>query len=210
MQSRRIISLGGSTVTSSRVPSLWSIGKSLRTAESKVHEKTTGGILSYPKGIRSPKRSTRHWPGRKGASWCYAAACRHLFVRPVFSIIVRHHLPIKIVVLNSLSGGLWRLLAEMAGREKWEADLYDTDFGAFAQVMGMAGFSLSDPAKADEMLRRMFEMEGPALLDVKTVSAGSGARTDRKEANVSRFTPVALPARKVWRNRHFDGKRIGR
>ena len=127
-----------------------------------------------------------------------------------FAIIVRHRLPIKIVVLNSLSGGLWRLLAEMAGREKWEADLYDTDFGAFAQVMGMEGFSLSDPAKADEMLRRMFEMEGPALLDVKTVSAGSGARTDRKEANVSRFTPVALPARKVWQNRHFDGKRIGR
>ena len=127
-----------------------------------------------------------------------------------FSIIVRHRLPIKIVVLNSLSGGLWRLLAEMAGREKWEADLYDTDFGAFAQVMGMEGFSLSDPAKADEMLRRMFEMEGPALLNVKTVSAGSGARTDRKEANVSRFTPVALPARKVWQNRHFDGKRIGR
>ena len=54
-----------------------------------------------------------------------------------FSISVRHRLPIKIVVLNSLSGGLWRLLAEMAGREKWEADLYDTDFGAFAQVMGM-------------------------------------------------------------------------
>lgn len=102
------------------------------------------------------------------------------------------------------------MLAEMAGREKWEADLYDTDFGAFAQVMGMEGFSLSDPAKADEMLRRMFEMEGPALLDVKTVSAGSSARTDRKEANVSRFTPAALPARKVWRNRHFDGKRIGR
>ena len=136
--------------------------------------------------------------------------CRHLFVRPVFFHYRPHRLPIKIVVLNSLSGGLWRLLAEMAGREKWEADLYDTDFGAFAQVMGMEGFSLSDPAKADEMLRRMFEMEGPALLDVKTVSAGSGARTDRKEANVSRFTPVALPARKVWRNRHFDGKRIGR
>lgn len=89
--------------------------------------------------------------------------CRHLFVRPVFFHYRPHHLPIKIVVLNSLSGGLWRLLAEMAGREKWEADLYDTDFGAFAQVMGMEGFSLSDPAKADEMLRRMFEMEGPAL-----------------------------------------------
>ena len=70
--------------------------------------------------------------------------------------------------------------------------------------MGMEG-SLSDPAKADEMLRRMFEMEGPALLDVKTVSAGSGAN---RQKGSKRFPipPAALPARKVWRNRHFDGK----
>ncbi|WP_303225768.1 thiamine pyrophosphate-dependent enzyme [Alistipes indistinctus] len=165
-------------------------------------------IVSEGNTLAQAVDSALAWPERSIVVLC-SRADTSSFGR-YFSIIVRHRLPIKIVVLNSLSGGLWRLLAEMAGREKWEADLYDTDFGAFAQVMGMEGFSLSDPAKADEMLRRMFEMEGPALLDVKTVSAGSGARTDRKEANVSRFTPVALPARKVWRNRHFDGKRIGR
>ena len=164
-------------------------------------------IVSEENTLAQAVDSALAWPERSIVVLC-SYADTFSFGR-YFPIIVRHLLPIKIVVLNSLSGGLWRLLAEMAGREKWEADLYDTDFGAFAQVMGMEGFSLSDPAKADEMLRRMFEMEGPALLDVKTVSAGSSARTDRKEVDVSRFTPAALPARRVWRNRHFDGKRIG-
>lgn len=136
--------------------------------------------------------------------------CRHLFVRPVFFHYRPHRLPIKIVVLNSLSGGLWRLLAEMAGREKWEADLYDTDFGAFAQVMGMEGFSLSDPAKADEMLRRMFEMEGPALLDVKTGFRRFECPNRQKGSKRFPIHSCGASCPESMAEPHFDGKRIGR
>ena len=76
--------------------------------------------------------------------------------------------------------------------------------------MGMEGVLCPIRRKQMKCSDACSKWKDPALLDVKTVSAGSSARTDRKEANVSRFTPAALPARKVWRNRHFDGKRIGR
>ncbi|MFQ8804429.1 MAG: hypothetical protein ACLR8Y_04025 [Alistipes indistinctus] len=77
-------------------------------------------IVSEENTLAQAVDSALAWPERSIVVLC-SRADTSSFGR-YFSIIVRHRLPIKIVVLNSLSGGLWRLLAEMAGREKWEAD----------------------------------------------------------------------------------------
>ncbi len=107
-------------------------------------------------------------PGRQIVAMCgdsdFASMTRYL------STIIRYNLPVKVILFNNRSMGMLRLLMEVAGRSDWEADLYNPDFGAIAEAMGMEGFSVHDPLKVDEILSRAFEANGPALVNIKTDS----------------------------------------
>ena len=97
-------------------------------------------IVSEGNTLAQAVDSALAWPERSIVVLC-SRADTSSFGR-YFSIIVRHHLPIKIVVLNSLSGGLWRLLAEMAGREKWGSRPVRHRFRSFRPGNGHGGFSV--------------------------------------------------------------------
>lgn len=82
--------------------------------------------------------------------------------------IVQYKLPVKLIVFNNRSLGMVKLEMEVAGLPDWQTDMYNPDFAAIAQAMGMTGLSVSDPEKVECTLRDAFSMDGPVLVSVQT------------------------------------------
>lgn len=82
--------------------------------------------------------------------------------------IVQYKLPVKLIVFNNRSLGMVKLEMEVSGLPDWQTDMYNPDFAAVAQAMGMTGISVSDPEKVESTLRDAFLMDGPVLISVQT------------------------------------------
>jgi pyruvate dehydrogenase (quinone) len=52
----------------------------------------------------------------------------------------------------------------MEGNPQFGVELQPIDFAMYAEACGIPGFTLDDPAKADEVVRRAFAQPGPALI----------------------------------------------
>ncbi|PWG80511.1 thiamine pyrophosphate-dependent enzyme [Pararcticibacter amylolyticus] len=82
--------------------------------------------------------------------------------------IVQYNLPVKLVVFNNRSLGMVKLEMEVAGLPDWQTDMYNPDFAALAQSMGMRGFSAAGPDQVRDALVQAFAHNGPALVNVMT------------------------------------------
>lgn len=82
--------------------------------------------------------------------------------------IVQYKLPIKLIVFNNRALGMVKLEMEVAGLPDWQTDMYNPDFCAIAQAMGMQGFSVNNPNELESVLEHGFATEGPVLISVKT------------------------------------------
>ncbi len=82
--------------------------------------------------------------------------------------IVQYNLPVKLVVFNNRSLGMVKLEMEVAGLPDWQTDMYNPDFAALAQSMGMRGFSAAGPGQVRDALVQAFAHNGPALVNVMT------------------------------------------
>src|SRR5256885_10384137 len=79
---------------------------------------------------------------------------------------VKYQLPIKIVVIknNTLGQIKWEQMVFL-GNPEYVCDLQPIDFAAVARGFGMEGFSVEDPARCGEVLRRALATPGPALVE---------------------------------------------
>ncbi len=82
--------------------------------------------------------------------------------------IVQYKLPVKIIVFNNRSLGMVKLEMEVAGLPDWQTDMYNPDFVAIAQAMGIPAFSVNEPANAEATLSNALEMAGPVLVSIQT------------------------------------------
>ena len=82
--------------------------------------------------------------------------------------IVEQKLPVKIVVFNNRSLGMVKLEMEVAGLPDWQTDMCNPDFGMIARAMGIKGFTVDDPDRAEEVLTEAFDTPGPVLVSVQT------------------------------------------
>jgi pyruvate dehydrogenase (quinone) len=80
--------------------------------------------------------------------------------------IVKYNLPIKIVLIkNNVFGHIkWEQMV-LEGNPQFGVQLQPIDFAGFAQACGMPGFSVEDPTKCEEVLRKAMEHPGPALVE---------------------------------------------
>ncbi|MCD7973468.1 MAG: thiamine pyrophosphate-dependent enzyme [Candidatus Azobacteroides sp.] len=84
--------------------------------------------------------------------------------------IVQYKLPIKLVVFNNRSLGMVKLEMEVAGLPDWQTDMYNPDFAAVAEAMGMKAFTVNRPVEVEITLKEAFKIDGPVLINVKTDS----------------------------------------
>jgi pyruvate dehydrogenase (quinone) len=79
--------------------------------------------------------------------------------------IKKYDLPIKIVIIknNTLGQIKWEQMV-FEGNPEYGVDLQPIDFAAYAQAVGIPGYTLDDPSKTDEVYRAAFGQQGPALV----------------------------------------------
>lgn len=79
--------------------------------------------------------------------------------------IRKYNLPIKVMIIkNNLLGEIkWEQLV-LEGNPQYGVELQPIDFALYAQACGIPGFTLDDPAKAQEVVQAAFSQPGPALI----------------------------------------------
>jgi pyruvate dehydrogenase (quinone) len=80
--------------------------------------------------------------------------------------IKKYNLPIKIMVIkNNVLGEIkWEQLV-MEANPQFGVELQPIDFAAYARACGIPGFTLTDPAQAEAVMRQAFAEPGPALIE---------------------------------------------
>ncbi|HZF10016.1 MAG TPA: thiamine pyrophosphate-binding protein [Thermoanaerobaculia bacterium] len=101
--------------------------------------------------------------------------------------IVRHHLPVKIVVFNNHCHGMVRQFQETAFEGRYPATVQGysaPDFARVAEAFGIAGRTVKEMGETEEAVRWLWqEPEAPALLQVEIPV----------ETNVYPIVPFGLP-----------------
>lgn len=82
--------------------------------------------------------------------------------------IVQYNLPVKLVVFNNRSLGMVKLEMEVAGLPSWQTDLFDMDFAAIAESMGMKAWTAHSPADVRSTIGMALAAKGPALVNILT------------------------------------------
>lgn len=82
--------------------------------------------------------------------------------------IVQYKLPIKLIVFDNRALGMVKLEMEVAGLPDWQTNMYNPDFAAVAKAMGMESYSVTEPDRVEEMLKKALASEGPVLVRVCT------------------------------------------
>ncbi len=81
---------------------------------------------------------------------------------------VKYELPIKHILLNNRE--LAKISREQRKERKpvWSTALHNPDFSKYAENCGALGIRVSDATRLDEALKRIFDYDGPAMLEVMT------------------------------------------
>lgn len=82
--------------------------------------------------------------------------------------IVQYKLPIKLIVFDNRALGMVKLEMEVAGLPDWQTNMYNPDFAAVAKAMGMESYSVTEPDRVEETLRKALASDGPVLVRVCT------------------------------------------
>ncbi len=80
--------------------------------------------------------------------------------------LVKYDLPVKVIVIkNNVLGEIkWEQLV-MEANPEYGVELQPIDFAAIARACGAAGFSIENPADAEDVLRRALAHPGPAVIE---------------------------------------------
>ena len=78
------------------------------------------------------------------------------------------NLPVKIVVFNNSSLAFVELEMKAAGILDFATDLENPNFADIAQAAGLFGVRVEDPGELQDSVKKAFEHNGPALVDVVT------------------------------------------
>ncbi|HEU5348119.1 MAG TPA: thiamine pyrophosphate-dependent enzyme [Ktedonobacterales bacterium] len=79
--------------------------------------------------------------------------------------IRKYNLPVKVIVIkNNVLGEIkWEQLV-LEGNPQYGVELQPIDFSMYAQACGIPGYTLDDPAAAEEVMQAAFAQPGPALV----------------------------------------------
>lgn len=81
--------------------------------------------------------------------------------------IVRHQIPLKMIVFSNSSYG-WIKASQKAGYDEryFSVDFNRTDHVRVAEAFGVKGFRVEDPSQLDQVIQAALKHDGPALIDI--------------------------------------------
>ena len=82
--------------------------------------------------------------------------------------LAKYDMNITHIILNNHELGKISKEQRTAEWEVWQTSLVNPDFAAMADLCGVKGFRVTDPAKLDETIRQALDHNGPALVDIIT------------------------------------------
>ncbi len=82
-----------------------------------------------------------------------------------FLTLAQHRLPLKVVVFNNRALGFIELEQKSTGFLPFGTELDNPNFAAMAEVVGIRGIRLEDPAEVDEGIAAALAHDGPVLVD---------------------------------------------
>ena len=98
--------------------------------------------------------------------------------------MVRHHLPVKILLGNNSIWGIdWQIQKGIYGRPVWTDLARGTRYDLVAKGLGAYGENVETVEQLEPAIKRAFEHRGPALLNIEidqVISPVAGAAIDRK------------------------------
>jgi pyruvate dehydrogenase (quinone) len=80
--------------------------------------------------------------------------------------LVKYKMPVTVVIFknNSLGQIKWEQIAQ-EGNPEYGVDLQPIDFAMYARACGAAGFSVSEPAQVEAVLREALATSGPSVVE---------------------------------------------
>lgn len=85
-----------------------------------------------------------------------------------FTTLVKHDMPVKVIVLNNSELGKISKEQRAGGWPTWATGLVNPDFAAYAQSCGGLGIQINRDEEVEPALTKILAHEGPALLELKT------------------------------------------
>jgi pyruvate dehydrogenase (quinone) len=82
--------------------------------------------------------------------------------------IAQYKLPIKLIIFNNRSLGMVELEMQVAGLPDWQTKMINPDFAMVAEACGIRGYSVADPVKLEETLKKALWHDGPVLMNIFT------------------------------------------
>jgi pyruvate dehydrogenase (quinone) len=124
----------------------------------------TGMLATMANGLPYSVGAAVAYPGRQVV--CFSGDGGFAMLMCELITLVKYKLPVKILITkNNLLGQIkWEQLI-MEGNPSFGVDLQPIDFAAYARACGAGGFTLDDPAKAEEVLAQAFAFPGPVVVE---------------------------------------------
>ncbi len=124
----------------------------------------SGMLATMANGLPYSVGAAVAFPGRQVVCLCGDGGFSMLMAE--MATLVKYRLPVKVILFknNTLGQIKWEQIV-MEGNPQFGVDLQPIDFAAHARACGAAGFTLDDPERAEDVLRRAFAEPGPALIE---------------------------------------------
>jgi pyruvate dehydrogenase (quinone) len=124
----------------------------------------TGMLATMGNGLPYSVGAAVAYPGRQVV--CLAGDGGFTMLMGEIVTLAKYKLPVKVIVIknNALGQIKWEQIV-FEGNPQFGVELQPIDFAAHARACGAAGFTLDDPAKAEEVLRQAFAVPGPAVVE---------------------------------------------
>lgn len=128
---------------------------------------TSGGLGTMGFGLPSALGAQAAWPDRQvidvSGDGSFQMNSQEL------ATLVQYRLPVKIVILNNNFLGMVRQWQQLFFDKRYSQTCMELpiDFVKLAEAYGATGFSTSDPAEVENMLRKGLETPGPVIMEFK-------------------------------------------
>ncbi len=124
----------------------------------------SGLLASMGNGMPYAVAAAVAYPGRQVIALCGDGGFTMMMGE--MATLVKYKLPVKVIIIknNTLGQIKWEQLV-LEGNPEFGCELQPIDFAAYARACGAAGFTLDDPAKAEQVLTEALRHPGPALVE---------------------------------------------
>lgn len=82
--------------------------------------------------------------------------------------IVKYNIPVKIIILNNNQLGKISKEQRDGQFDVWKTELSNPKFNEFAEICGIKGFRAENQEEVEIYMKELFEVNGPALLEITT------------------------------------------